>query len=184
MPSCILLAQAAVIAADLLDWHRQQMEAGLASPYADLALPSLSYGWLRRWRRLFGVSARLANLRFKAPRRVIKERLRVFWCNVIRVRMLHHLCEPGGQLAIEGFDQKPLWFTASSLEKTHALKGFRKVPVKENVPATRSRFTAMTRCRWPEPPTDGKDIAVLFKASGGGVRIKETLQVPPSVFLQ
>ena len=144
----------------------------------------MSYCWLRRWRRLFSISARLANFRFKAPRRVIRERLLVFWRNVIRVRMLHQLCEPGGELVIEGFDQKPLWFTASSLEKTFALKGTRQVAVKDNVPATRSRFTAMTRCRWPTPPADGKDIAVLFKASGGGARIKETLQVPPSVFLQ
>lgn len=49
---------------------------------------------------------------------------------------------------------------------------------------TRARFTAMTRCRWPSPPEDGKEIAVLFKAAGGGVRIRETLRVPPGVLLQ
>jgi hypothetical protein len=49
---------------------------------------------------------------------------------------------------------------------------------------TRARFTAMTRCRWPKPPEVGKEIAVLFKASGGGSRIRETLRVPREVLLQ
>ena len=84
----------------------------------------------------------------------------------------------------EGMDQKPLWFTASSQEKTLAPKGVRKVAVKENLPMTRARFTAMTRCRWPTPPTDGKNLAVLFKAAGGGSRIREGLVVPPGVLLQ
>lgn len=113
------------------------------------------------------MSARQANLRFKAPRHVIQFRLRVFWCNAIRVRVLHALLEPGGELFFEGFGQKPMWFTASSQEKTMALRGARKVAVKENMPMTRARFTAMTRCRWPSPPEDGKEIAVLFKAAGG-----------------
>ena len=144
----------------------------------------ISYAWLRRWRKVYGVSARQCNLRYKAPRNVIFRRLRVFWCNLIRLRALHALLEPGGELVFEGFDQKPLWFTASSQEKTLALRGSRKVVVKENVPMTRSRFTAMTRCRWPTPPEDGKEIAVLFKAAGGGSRIRETLRVPREVLLQ
>ena len=49
---------------------------------------------------------------------------------------------------------------------------------------TRARFTAMTRCAWPAPPTEGKEIAILFKASGGGERIRENLQVPQGVLLQ
>jgi hypothetical protein len=43
--------------------------------------------------------------------------LRVLWCNVIRLRALQALLEPGGELVFEGFDQKPLWLTASSQEK-------------------------------------------------------------------
>ena len=130
------------------------------------------------------MSWRLTNLRFKAPRSVIKQRLLVFWSNVLRIRFLHQFTEPGGELVFEGFDQKPLWFTASSQERGLALRGARKVATKENVPATRSRFTAMTRCRWPTPPSDGKYLAILFKASGSGVRIRETIRVPPSVLLQ
>ena len=42
----------------------------------------------------------------------------------------------------------------------------------------------MTRCRWPTPPADGKQLGILFKASGGGARIRETLRVPPGALLQ
>ena len=184
LPSCLLLHRAELIAKDLMGIHQLRIETGSVPPHATLNLPVISYGWLRRWRRVWGVSARQANLRYKAPRKVVLQRLRVFWCNVIRVRALHALLEPSGELAFEGFDQKPLWFTASSQEKTMALRGSRKVVVKENVPMTRARFTAMTRCRWPTPPEDGKEIAVLFKAAGGGSRIRETLRVPREVLLQ
>ena len=103
---------------------------------------------------------------------------------MLRVRFLHEILEPHGELVFEGMDQKPLWFTASSQERTLALRGARKVAVKENVPMTRARFTAMTRCRWPTPPSDGKELGILFKAAGGGARIRETLRVPPGVLLQ
>ena len=176
--SCLLLQKADMVAKDLVGIHQQRVEAGVVPPHAKLNLPIIDYSWLRRWRRTYGVSARMANLRFKAPKSVILHRLRVFWCNMIRVRALHALLEPEGELAMQGFDQKPLWFTASSQEKTMALRGARKVVVKENVPMTRARFTAMTRCAWPAPPTDGKEIAILFKAKGGGERIREALRVP------
>ena len=91
---------------------------------------------------------------------------------------------PAASSCVEDFDQKPLWFTASNQEETLALRGSRKVVVKENVPMTRARFTAMTRCRWPTSPEDGKEIYVLFKAAGGGSRIRETLRVPREVLLQ
>jgi hypothetical protein len=106
-----------MIAKDLQVLHQQEIENGLVAPHTRLALPNLNYGWLRKWRRIYGVSARMANLHFKASRNVLKHRLRVFWCNVIAVRALHALLEPGGELVFESVDQKPLWFTASSQEK-------------------------------------------------------------------
>ena len=140
LPACLLVQKAQMIAKDLVGIHQLKMEAGEVAPHAKLDLPVINYCWLRRWRRTYGVSARMANLRFKAPKKVILLRLRVFWCNMIRVRVLHALLEPEGALAIEGFDQKPLWFTASSQEKTMALRGSRKVIVKENVPMTRALY--------------------------------------------
>ena len=130
------------------------------------------------------ISWRTVTLRFKCSRETLKARLLIFWKNMLRVRFLHRLLEPQGELVIEGMDQKPLWFTAASEEKTWALRGQRKVPVKENVPMTRMRFTAMTRCRWPTPPSDGRELGILFRASGGGSRIREHLDTPEGVLLQ
>ena len=184
MPSSLLLEKARVFERDLQAWWHEQKEAGRVAPSQALSTPTLNHSWLRRWRRLHSVSWRSVNLRFKCSRGVLKSRLKVFWGNVLRVRFLHAALEPQGEFVIEGFDQKPLWFTASSQEKTLSLRGARKVAVKENVPMTRARFTGMTRCRWPTPPGDGKEIAVLFKASGGGHRIRSGLRVPPGVLLQ
>ena len=184
MPSSLLLEKARVFERDLQAWWHEQKEAGRVAPSQALSTPTLNHSWLRRWRRLHSVSWRSVNLRFKCSRGVLKSRLKVFWGNVLRVRFLHAALEPQGEFVIEGFDQKPLRFTASSQEKTLSLRGARKVAVKENVPMTRARFTGMTRCRWPTPPGDGKEIAVLFKASGGGHRIRSGLRVPPGVLLQ
>eukprot|EP00969_Alexandrium_andersonii_P157328 6953809-Alexandrium_andersonii.AAC.1 len=49
---------------------------------------------------------------------------------------------------------------------TLARRGARSVAVKENVPATRERFTVVTRTAWPALPRDGKDLAILFKVDG------------------
>ena len=184
IPSSLLLLVARSLASDLQQWHQEEKEHGRIVPHAKLELPVLDHCWLRRWRRVHHLSWRSVNLRFKCKRAVLKKRLFVFWSNVLRVRFLHSVLEAEGELVFEGMDQKPLWFTASSQEKTLGFQGARKVAVKENVPMTRARFTAMTRCRWPSPPEDEKNLAVLFKAKGGGGRIREGLRVPPGVLLQ
>jgi hypothetical protein len=184
VPSFLLLDVANGFARALSQGHEQDKEAGIVPPHEVLPLPKIDYNWLRRWRRMHHVTWRTVTLRFKCSRGTLLTRLLVFWKNVLRVRFLHDLLEPHGELVFEGMDQKPLWFTASSLERTLALRGARKVAVKENVPMTRARFTAMTRCRWPTAPTDGKELGILFKAAGGGSRIREALRVPPGVLLQ
>ena len=184
MPSFLLLHVAHGYAKALSQGHEQDKEEGLIPPSSQLRLPTLDYMWLRRWRRLYHVTWRTVNLRFKCSRAVLMSRILVFWKNVLRVRFLHALLELGGELVMEGMDQKPLWFTAASQERTLAPLGARSVAVKENVPMTRARFTAMTRCRWPTPPADGKQLGILFKAACGGAHIRETLRVPPGALLQ
>ena len=184
VPSFLLLDVAHGFGRALSQGHEQDKEHGIIPPHTALHLPKLDYCWLRRWRRLHHVTWRTVNLRFKCSRAVLMARLLVFCKNVLRVRFLHGILEPQGDLVFEGMDQKPLWFTAASQERTLALRGARKVAVKENVPMTRARFTAMTRCRWPTPPTDNKELGILFRAAGGGSRIRETLRVPPGVLLQ
>ena len=193
LPAFLLMEMAHSIAADLQSLHLQEKERGRVPLDAILRTPKLEggagYSYLRRWRSKFGITYRTVSLRFKCARSVLTHRLKAFWSNVLRVRILHTLLvrrdlERDGGLFMEGFDQKPMWFTSASAERTYNVKGRPKVAVKENVPLSRSRFTVMTRCRHPEPPTDDKETAVLFKASGGGIRIRNGLRTPPDVLLQ
>ena len=126
VPSFLLLDVANGLGKALRQGHEQDKEAGIVPPHAVLRLPKIDYNWLRRWRRMHHVTWRTVTLRFKASRETILARLRVFWRNVLRVRLLHALLEPHGALVFEGMDQKPLWFTASGQEKTLAPRGARK----------------------------------------------------------
>ena len=184
LPSGLILRMAHTMANDLKTWHRLEKEDGRIPPHETLQLPVLNHSWLARWRKCYSLSWRTCNLRYKCPRAILVRRLKIFWSNVLRVRWLHAKLEPDAVLVFEGFDQKPLWFTAASQEKTLAIRGARKVAVKENLPMTRARFTAMTRCRWPTPPADGKELGILFKAKGKGERIRQGLSVPRGVLLQ
>ena len=152
IPSFILLYMGRGFAKVSKQGHLEDKESGRIAPDVMLDLPKIDYEWLRRWRKMYHVSWRTVTLRFKCSRDTIKTRLNILWKNVLRVRILHELLEPEGELVLEGMDQKPLWFTSAAEQKTLAIRGQRKVAVKENVPMTRSRFTAMTRCRWPDPP--------------------------------
>ncbi len=111
-------------------------------------------------------------------------RLEIFWCSVLRVRWLHAKLEPHVTFVIEGLDQTPLWFTAAGQDTTVALRQVRTVKVDEHVSMTRSRLTVMTRCRWPCPPQDGKEIAILFGTRGSCDVSRDDLHVPAGVLLQ
>ena len=114
LPACLLLDAATAIAADLLSIHEEEKEKGRVPVHAILRLPKLEgqagYGYLRRWRSKYGISYRTVSLRYKCNRSVLKRRMRVFWSNVLCVRILHHLlvqrgAEPrDGELVIQGFD--------------------------------------------------------------------------------
>jgi hypothetical protein len=61
LPSCLLLHRAELIAKDLSGIHQLRIETGIVPPHTTLNLPVINHGWLRRWRRVYGVSARQAN---------------------------------------------------------------------------------------------------------------------------
>ena len=93
------------------------------------------------------------------------------WMNVIRVRTLCQLAW-GYDPIIEGADQKPLHFNeaGSKCKKTLTFANAPDVPLRENVSASRDRFTAMTyvtssRERFPQ----GLPLEVCFK---GGEQVK------------
>eukprot|EP00969_Alexandrium_andersonii_P176889 7821492-Alexandrium_andersonii.AAC.1 len=59
-------------------------------------------------------------------------RLKAFWTNVLLLRFLWEALHGDAPLPWVNCDQKPLWFTSASSEKTLAPKGSAKVRAKEN----------------------------------------------------
>ena len=197
-----LLNQAQIYKNELDLYYEEEIRCGRIDATAKPLMPKLEdaagLSWLSRWRREYGITFRTVNLRFKCSRRVLLSRLAIFWKNVLYIRWLHHFLyvEPldgrivdvtgsAPRLCFENSDQKPLWFNTAALEKTLALRGSPRVIVKEAVNATRQRFTVQTRVSHPAMPSDGKDLAVLFKANSG-VKIREELEnvLPANCLLQ
>ena len=191
IPGWLILDQANVILQDAIRHLELQVENGTLPPETKWRIPKINAGWLRGWRQECGVTWRTVNLRFKCTRKVLLERLIIFWENILHIRELHAALYPPALFpdALLGFadaDEKPLWFTASADMGTYALRGSAKVAVKENVPMTRARFTAKTLVRWPKRIMDDKQLAIMFKVgdNGTGEQIARSLRVPPGCLLQ
>ena len=186
MPAWYLLEHAERIKQDLLELHWQQVESGVRNADETPDLPVLTYAWLKRWWRAYGVSWRTVTLRLKCSKTKLLGRLRDFWRNVFRLRGLAYFLLGSSDLPWINCDQKPLWFCSSANEKTLSRLGTRDVLVKENMPATRERFTVMTRTAWPALPDDGKTFAIMFRRSeeGDGSRIRAGLKIPDECLLQ
>ena len=74
--------------------------------------PVIGTHWLSCWRAEYRVSFRRPNRKFKVPRAILEDRLRVFWCNVIKVRQLAQLVL-GYDLDIVNMDQSPFHINES-----------------------------------------------------------------------
>jgi len=163
--SATVMAQAEALRADLLELHHHKVQLGRADPCQPPALPKLSPTWLHRWREKYGISFRQVNLRYKISAAKRDLRLRVCWCNALRLRVLHRSLVGEDTLRFVGLDQKPLWFNTSHASKTLALKGSTRVVVKENTAASRERFTVFTNClSWT--PTRPARAELLAGGSG------------------
>ena len=146
LPSQILLAQAEVLGQDLRQQHEERVLAGTVDTAAAPRLPKFNFVWLKRWRQKYGVTWRTVDLFYKCSLLKLKTRLRVFWCNVFRIRWLHYwLFGPEAVLRWVNCDQKPLWFNNIGALKTLGLRGASRVAIKENAAATRMRFTMMSQ---------------------------------------
>ena len=160
-----IVDQATVVCGDLWeDWllRRAQGQADCSNPPH---LPSINHVWVQRWRRAYGVTYRTVNLRYKLSRSKRMLRLRVFWSNILRVRLLHECLYGKDGIDFVSMDQKPLYFNSSLAEKTLAPRGAKKVTLKESVAASRERFTLMTSCvSWTVTKPPG--LAVLFRYDG------------------
>jgi hypothetical protein len=108
----LMINQAKVIAEVFAD-------AGLTrGEVADL--PVIDKSWMHTWKHEYRVSFRLPNRKWKAPRSVLMERLRITWLNVIRVRALA-LATAGQDLPMWNFDQSPFHMNEAGSKSARSL---------------------------------------------------------------
>ena len=68
--------------------------------------PKITSHWLKEWQLEYRVSFRRPNRKFKVPKLVLETQLRIFFCNVIRVRIMAMLIF-GFELDFLSMDQSP-----------------------------------------------------------------------------
>ena len=113
-----IIDQATIVCGDLWEeWllRRAQGQADFNNPPQ---LPSITPVWVQRWRQAYGVTYRTVNLRYKLSRSKRMLRLRVFWSNILRVRLLHECLYGKDGIDFVSMDQKPLYFNTSLAAKT------------------------------------------------------------------
>ena len=146
--------------------------------HSRIDVPKITSHWLRDWRKEFHVSLRSPNKRWKVPRWIWKERVQIYWCNLLRLRRWVYR-HKGYDPHIDSWDQKPVHRAeaGSKSRKTLAWTGA-DVELVENHGHTRERWTAMTMCTTDQlrasaiPPAE-----LLFK--GGPIvlgRLQEELE--------
>jgi hypothetical protein len=152
--------------------------------------PQLSYKWLSRWRHVWGVSFRKPTKRFKVRRSILKQRLLIYWSNLLALRWFMKLLWNKEPLH-EQYDQKGVHYNEAGSKQmpTYELPGRRDPPIRENHAQTRERVSWMT-CTWSNLAAAGRPIPLemLFKAKGKNVlnalRVPDaqryTLQTSPS----
>ena len=48
--------------------------------------PTINAKWLKRWQMEYAVSLRKPNRKYKVPKKVLEDRLQIFWKNIARLR--------------------------------------------------------------------------------------------------
>ena len=116
------------------------------------------------------MSLRLPNKRWKVPRAVFLERVRIGWLNAIRIRFWLYLAVGELPESIDNVDQKPLHVneSGSKYQKTLAFDGG-EVEVKELHSATRERWTVNTYATSDANRAASGDnpLQMLFKGGSG-----------------
>ena len=105
-------------------------------------VPKFTWKWLMRWMNEFGLSLRKPNRRYKVPKRIIEERLEIWWINLHRLRALAVECL-GYDLEMENFDQSPFHNneTGAQDKPSLSLTGSCSVPLVEGRHDVLERWT-------------------------------------------
>ena len=140
-------------------------------------VPKLSSEWWKGWKREYGLSFKKPNRKYKVPRWLVAERLRIGWVNVARVRAAVAACFGGHDPCIENWDQSPFHHNESGSADVQTLGVVGATcPLVEGHADTRKRWTAnlttwssRERVLAEGPPP----IECMFK---GGDQIKASLE--------
>ena len=98
--------------------------------------------WFRGWQKEYGLSMRKPNRKYKVPKDLLEERLKLWWTSVFRIRALC-VAIHGYDPDMENWDQSPFHNNESGSQnlRTLAVKG-KEVPLIEGHDDTRERWTA------------------------------------------
>ena len=98
--------------------------------------------WWTVWQDEYGVSLRAPNRKYKVPKQVLAERLRLWWITLFRLRALCMVLL-GYDPEMENWDQSPFHNNETGAQNvgTIAFKGAREVPLIEAHADTRARWT-------------------------------------------
>lgn len=88
--------------------------------------------WFDQWEAEHGLCMRQPNRRYKLPKRILEERLSIWWITLARLRTLALECL-GYDLEMENFDQSPFHNNevGAQNKKTLAVAGLNEVPLIE-----------------------------------------------------
>ena len=115
-----------------------------------------------------GVSLKKPSKRYKVKRSVLKQRLVIYWSNLVAVRWFFWK-RFGVNLLHEQFDQKGVHLDEAGSKQvpTMEMPGRDDIPLKENHAQTRERVSWMTAC-FSSLRDAGRAIPleIMFKAKG------------------
>ena len=123
---------------DLLARHcHESLVRGVS---ANVFVPSSK--WFARWQKEYGLSMRKPNRKYKVPKCVLEERLKLWWTSIFRIRALC-VAIHGYDPELENWDQSPFHNNESGSQnlRTLAVRG-KEVPLIEGHDDTRERWTA------------------------------------------
>jgi len=145
-------------------------------------LPKLTRHWIMGWKNEYNVSLRKPTKKYHKSRSAIKRRLKIFWCNLIKVRRfgIKTLGVDIG-MSVENVDEKGWHVNQAGSKNKGSLDiiGAPLVGLKENHAATRDRLSFMTWCsNNPQRVAEGLPLEALFKLKGSGGRVLPGLNVP------
>ena len=161
-PKHTLLVKARMLQQEYL---ARSLERGYAGPF-----PKVDMKWLNGLLREYRVSLRKPNRKFKVPRAILADRLRIFWINVAMVRKLV-LLHWGYDPHCTNVDQSPFHGNeaGSKESNTLALRGAGRVPLIENHKATRERWSlnSITDSNVERIKARLPGFELMFKAESG-----------------